>query len=182
VGFRLEEQARVFGGGTWTLTDAAVGAGACHIGSFPPRVPPDVQRQAYGTFLQAVAGAAERMRSQPGSLPLVLVGGGSVLLPERLGTFGEVLRPRHYDVANAIGAALAEVSGHSDRVYALAGRTREALLAEAVAAAEADAVRAGADPDGLELREVEELPIAYLPADSLRIRAVVTGRLKGANP
>ncbi len=182
VGYELERTAQVFGGDTLTLTDIAVRRGICSIGTRQAAVGAELADAAYDAFVKAVADGVERMRLTPDPLPLILVGGASVLLPDRIGDSPQVIRPEHFDVANAVGAALAEVSGHSDRVYSLAGRGREQVLAQAVAAAEADAIRAGADPDGLEVREVDELPIAYLPGDSIRVRAVVAGRLRREGP
>ncbi len=178
VGFHLDTVAKVFGGDTLTLTDVAVAEGVCRIGDRTPDVGRALSRSAYAVFIHAVEEGIERMRITPEPLPLVLVGGGSVLLPDRLGGAQQVLRPEHFDVANAIGAATAEVSGRSDRVYAFSGSGRERVLSEAVAAAEADAIRAGADPEGLEVREIEEIPMAYISSDSVRVRIVVAGRLR----
>ena len=178
VGFELDRAAKVFGGDTLTLTDVAVSRGVCSIGSQAADVSAELGMLAYDAFLRSIEDGVERMRLTPDPLPIILVGGGSVLLPDRFGNASQVIRPANFDVANAIGAAMAEVSGHSDRVYSISGRERDRILAEAVAAAEADAIRAGADPEGLEVREIDEIPLAYLPGDSVRVRAVVGGRLR----
>ena len=60
--------------------------------------------------------------------------------------------------------------------------TREAALAEARRLAEARAVQAGADPASLEVVEVEDIPLAYLPGNSLRTRVRVVGTIAGAEP
>jgi len=39
------------------------------------------------------------------------VGGGSILVADKLEGVAWIVRPDHYDAANAIGAALGEVSG-----------------------------------------------------------------------
>ncbi|WP_313637062.1 hypothetical protein [Paenibacillus sp.] len=39
------------------------------------------------------------------------VGGGSILVADKLEGVAWIVRPEHYDAANAIGAALGEVSG-----------------------------------------------------------------------
>jgi hypothetical protein len=46
--------------------------------------------------------------------------------------------------------------------------------------AEERAVAAGADPATLKLVDIEDLPIAYLPGNSMRVRARVIGDI--ANP
>ena len=67
---------------------------------------------------------------------VVVVGGGSILLkPQLNGT--AITVPQHFGVANAVGAAMAQVSGEVDRVVSLADTTRDAAIA---------AVRADAAP------------------------------------
>jgi hypothetical protein len=67
--------------------------------------------------------AVERSRISPEPLPVIAVGGGSILAPDRIGDL-EVLRPENFAVANAVGAAIAQISGEVDRIFALEGRTR----------------------------------------------------------
>ena len=55
---------------------------------------------------------------------MVAVGGGSFLVPDVLAGASEVLRPANHEVANAVGAAIAEVSGEVDRVFRLEGQSR----------------------------------------------------------
>jgi hypothetical protein len=57
--------------------------------------------------------------------------------------------------------------------------TREEAIAAARRLAEERAVRAGADPATLELVEVEDLPLAYMPGNSLRIHVRVVGDIAG---
>jgi hypothetical protein len=72
-----------------------------------------------------------------------------------------------------VGAAIAQVSGEVDQVFQDLSRDR--ALAEAQRLAEAKATRAGADPATLAVVEVEDLPLAYLPGNSLRVRLRVVG-------
>jgi N-methylhydantoinase A/oxoprolinase/acetone carboxylase beta subunit len=60
--------------------------------------------------------------------------------------------------------------------------SRDEALAEARRLAEAKAVRAGADPATLAVVEVEDLPIAYLPGNSLRVRLRVVGDIARSAP
>jgi N-methylhydantoinase A/oxoprolinase/acetone carboxylase beta subunit len=122
--------------------------------------------------------AVDRMKTSAADVPLIAVGGGSILLPETLSGVSEVHKPAHFDVANAIGAAISQVSGEVDRVFALENRSREDALRSAQEQAFSQAVRAGADPGSLELIELEEIPLAYLPGNAVRLKAKVAGRLK----
>jgi hypothetical protein len=111
--------------------------------------------------------------------PLVAVGGGSILVPDRLPGVSEIIRPDHYETANAVGAAIAMVSGQVDRIFHMGLAGRQALLDEACDEARAHAVAAGADPETLRVVEIEEIPLAYLTSPSVRIRAKVAGALAG---
>ncbi len=84
----------------------------------------------------------------------------------------------HQEVANAVGAAIAQVSGEVDRVFT--GIGRPAAIAEATHVARDRAAANGADPSTLEVVEVEDLPLAYLPGDSLRVRVRVVGDVRHA--
>jgi N-methylhydantoinase A/oxoprolinase/acetone carboxylase beta subunit len=120
----------------------------------------------------------DRMKADASLVPLIVVGGGSFLVPDRVPGISEVVHVPHQAVANAVGAAIAQVSGEVDQVFQ--GLPRERALAEAQRLAEAKAVRAGADPRALAVVEVEDLPIAYLPGNSLRVRLRVVGDIARA--
>ena len=55
------------------------------------------------------------------------------------------------------------------------GVSRDAALAQAKTLAEQRAVLSGADPLTLKLVDVEDLPLAYLPGNAMRVRARVVG-------
>src|SRR5690606_19659536 len=126
----------------------------------------------------AIAVAADRMRTTPEPLPVILVGGGSVLLGDELPGVLAVHRPPHCEVANAVGAAIAQVSGSCERIYPLARVAREHALAEVTAEARQLAVEAGAHPDTVEVVDVEEVAMAYLPDAQTRIKVRVVGDLR----
>ena len=108
---------------------------------------------------------------------MVLVGGGSILLPDELAGASQVLRPRHADVANAIGAAIAQVGGQVERVYSLEQTGREQAVADCAAAAVERAVSAGADPATVEVVEIDEVPLAYVPSNATLVRVKAVGSL-----
>ena len=175
VGFRLVEKGVVFGGDTLTMTDVAVAAGLIELGD-PGRVAGLDRGLVRSAIAQAHAMAEEavdRMKSDATALPLIAVGGGGFLVPDRMDGISEVLRVPHQAVANAVGAAIAQVSGEIDQVFS--GMGRAAAIAEAERLAADKAVKAGADSGSLSTVEVEDLPLAYLPGDSLRVRVRVVG-------
>jgi hypothetical protein len=62
---------------------------------------------------------------------VIVVGGGSILLSDRLHGFEDLRRPDHLSVANAIRAAIAQVEGEVDRIFAIGALTWEQALEEA---------------------------------------------------
>lgn len=179
VGYRLEQQARVFGGQMLTATDIAVAGGRLVLGD--PAEVADLDPDQVARALDAMRGMAERafdrMKTTAGDIPVVLVGGGSVLLPDGLEGAVKVERPQHFEVANAIGAAIAQVSGEVDRVFSLEGRSRDEILEEARQMARDEAARAGATPESVDIVDLEEIPLAYLPGNATRIRVKAAGVL-----
>jgi len=183
VGFELGRRSLIFGGDVFTLTDAGVAGGRMRLGaaSLPGWVPPQAQR-ALEQVDAAVAAAIDRIKLVRGDWPVVAVGGGSELLPAVLPGASEVHRPPHYDVANAVGAATGVVSGQVDRIFQVAPGGRGEALAAARAEASRQAVLAGADPSSIEIVEVEEVPLAYLPGGAVRLRVKAVGPLPHAGP
>jgi hypothetical protein len=123
-----------------------------------------------------IAEGSDRMKLSSREIPLIAVGGGAFAVSDAMSGISEVVRPDYGDTANAIGAALAEVSGDVDRVFQDMGH--DAAVAQAIHIATEDAVTSGADPALVEVIEVEDLPLAYLPGDARRVRARVAGPLK----
>ena len=89
----------------------------------------------------------------------------------------EVLRAPHADVANAIGAAIAAVSGQVDRIFHPGPSGRDEAVEQACAEAREQAIRAGAQPDAVEIVELDEIPLAYVTNYATRIRAKAAGPL-----
>jgi len=175
VGRRIHEEALVFGGGTATLTDAAVAAGRVAIGDLVRVVGRDDLAPALAAAEELVTDAIDRMRLSNAEVDLAIVGGGGVLLPDQFAGVRSVVRPEHADVANAIGAALAPVAGEAELIADVAGERRTHEIDRCLDEARARAVAAGADGALLETIWVEETPLAYLDRPLSRIRAKVAG-------
>ena len=177
VGFRLPERARIFGGSDLTASDVAVAAGLLALGD-AARVM-DLDRSFTDAVLAEAARmleeAADRMKAEAAAVPLLAVGGGAFLVPDRLPGVSEILRPENAAVANAVGAAIAQVSGEADQVFQ--GISRAEAMAQAERIARDRAVESGADRATLALVDIEDLPLAYLPGGALRVRARVVGEI-----
>jgi N-methylhydantoinase A/oxoprolinase/acetone carboxylase beta subunit len=181
VGYRLAKDALVFGGRTLTATDAAVAAGIVSIGhpANAAAVPRATADAVLALARDKLEDAIDRMKTEARDVPLIAVGGGAFLVPDRLAGVSEVIRVSHGDCANAVGAAIAQISGETDQVYR--DMSREAAIAAAEAQAIERAVAAGADRASLETVEVEDMPLAYLPGNALRVRVRVAGDMHRAS-
>jgi|TARA_Y100000590_G_scaffold344459_1_gene393879 N-methylhydantoinase A/oxoprolinase/acetone carboxylase beta subunit len=178
VGQQLSAQALAFGGSVPTLTDAAIAEGVLRVeGTSRPELTNADEVLSHAATM--VADGADRMKLSSMEVPLIAVGGGAFAVADAMDGISEVVRPLHGDTANAIGAALAEVSGVTDRVFHDIGH--DAAVAEGVRLATEDAVASGADPTGIEVIEVEDLPLAYLPGDARRVRVRVVGPLESVD-
>jgi N-methylhydantoinase A/oxoprolinase/acetone carboxylase beta subunit len=179
VGYRLTEEALVFGGATLTATDAAVAAGIVQIGDKGKAagVPRALAQAVLDAAREKLEDAIDRVKTDSGPVKLIAVGGGAFLVPDRLLGVSQVIRVPHGDCANAVGAAIAQISGETDQVYR--EMTREAAIAAAEAQAIERAVAAGAERASLQTVDVEDMPLAYLPGNALRVRVRVAGQMRG---
>jgi N-methylhydantoinase A/oxoprolinase/acetone carboxylase beta subunit len=175
VGYRLTEDGRVFGGRTLTATDVAVAAGLVDLGDRArvADLPADLVKRALARMHATIEEGVDRMKTDARDEPLIAVGGGSFLVPDHLPGVSVVIHVPHQTVANAVGAATAQVSGEVDQIFQ--NLSRDAAIAEARGLAEERAVNAGANRATLEVVDVEDLPLAYLPGNSLRVRVRVVG-------
>ena len=177
VGYRLIDESRVFGGDKVTATDIAVAAGLARIGDgrAVAGLSRDLVRRALAKTHAMIEDAVDRMKTDACDLPLIAVGGGAFLVPDRLAGISQVIRVPHGGCANAVGAAIAQISGETDQIYRDLGR--EEAIAAAEAQARERAVAAGADRASLATVDVEDMPLAYLPGNALRVRVRVVGEM-----
>ncbi len=183
VGFELTEKALVFGGDTLTATDIAVAAGAADIGdkSRVAHLGATLVERGMDEVHRLVEEAIDRVKTSVEDAPVVLVGGGSVLITRPLHGASEVQVPERSSVANAIGAGMAQVGGEIDRIFSYETDGRDASLAQAKGEATDRAVQAGALPDSVQIIEIEELPLTYMPAGAVRLRVKAIGDLSIAD-
>lgn len=180
VGFRLLQEGLIFGGETLTASDIAVASGQASFGD-PARIAglsPVLIEKARKAIAGLIDDAIDRMKTAPDDIPMILVGGGSVLVSETPQGVSEMLRPEHAGVANAIGAAIGQVSGEIDRIYNIPdAQGRAAALEDAEAQAKAQAIAAGADPASVEIVNIEAVPLQYLAGGATRVVCRAVGDL-----
>lgn len=175
VGYRLLSDGIAFGGSQLTTTDIAVASGVLQLGDKRKVDHLDAAtcRQVFAESARLAEEAIDRMKTESGDVPLIAVGGGAFLIPERLAGVSQVIHVEHGDCANAVGAAIAQVSGECDQIFK--DMTRVEAIAAAQGIANDRAVAAGADRATLHTIESEDMPLAYLPGNSVRVRVRVVG-------
>lgn len=179
VGYELTAKSVVFGGDVLTATDIAVAMGYADIGdrSRVARLPTTLLESASDTIHVMVEEAVDRIKSSRGDTPAILVGGGSILINRDLKGTSKTVRPDLSNVANAIGAALSQVGGEVDRVYSYNEIGRDEAIHRAKREACERAIAAGASEDSTAIVSLEELPLSYLPAGAVRVKAKAVGEL-----
>jgi N-methylhydantoinase A/oxoprolinase/acetone carboxylase beta subunit len=179
VGFELTRRALVFGGTDLTTTDVAVRAGQAHIGD--PRRAASLDDRLVGAVLDRIHSqiedAIDQMKTSSVPVPVILVGGGHILLSRALRGTSKVHSPKHADVANAVGAAISMVSGRVDRMFDFA-IGRERALEQAKNEARAAALAAGAEPESIEIVELAELPMTHMRTTAVQVKVRAVGRLR----
>jgi len=118
------------------------------------------------------------MKVSNADIDLVLVGGGSVILPDKLQGAARVLKPGHFGCANAIGSAISKVSGTYEQLIDFDKNPREKALEEAKKEAAELAVKAGAVRETVEIIDVEDVPLAYYAGHTSRVKIKAAGDLK----
>lgn len=179
VGFALREEALIFGGKTMTASDIAVASGQADFGdrAFVSGLAPEFVKAAADAIHQLVEDGLDRMKTSAGDVPMILVGGGAVLIGRKPAGVSEMLTPDHAGVANAVGAAIGQISGEVDRIYNIADGARQAALDDAAERARAIAIEAGAEPGTIEVVDLEAVPLQYLPGGATRIVCRAVGDL-----
>lgn len=175
----MTTKALIFGGSVLTATDMAVAGGLVDIGdpSAVKHLPKGLVEEALDEIQNMVDTAVDRMKTSVEPIPVILVGGGTILVSRPVQGASEMIRPEHFPVANAIGAAIAQVGGEIDRVFSLDKLSREEALDQAKEEAVEKAKRAGAEEKTISVVDVEEVPLAYLPSNAVRIRVKAVGDL-----
>ena len=184
VGYRLLQEGLVFGGDVLTSTDIAVAAGQADIGdaSKLETLDPATVQKATTKIQAIIAEGVDRMKTSSVPVPLILVGGGAVIVKGDVTGTSKTIIPAHAAVANAIGAAIAHIGGEIDKVVSYDEMGRDAALAAAKQEATDKAIAAGAEADSVEIIDIEEVPLAYVPGGAVRVRVKAAGRLNFAKP
>lgn len=179
AGHRLVTEGLVFGGHTLTATDIIVASGDVDIGdaSKTAHIPKETISNAKTVMQQMLDQNIEMMKPGGKDIPVILVGGGAVLVTDGLSAASKLYRPENAGVANAIGAAIAQVGGEAERMVSYRSQTREDAIAMVTQAARERAMTAGAEGTSIRAVDIEETAIPYMDEGATRLRVKVIGEL-----
>lgn len=179
VGYQITEKALVFGGDVCTATDIAVRLGMTQLGdaSKVAHLSEAFARKALDAIRSLAEDSIDAMKVSSDNVDIILVGGGSIILPEDLNGASSVTKPENGGVANAIGSAISKISGNYEGLVDYLKTPREQALEEAKKAAAELAVQAGAVPETVEIIDMEDTPLQYYPGNTNRVKVKAAGDL-----
>lgn len=181
IGHRLVKDGLVFGGDTLTATDVVVAGGAASVGdsSHVSGLDATMVSTANNRITEMLNVGIEQMKPSSEPVPVILVGGGAILVTGPLAAASELLRPEHAGVANAIGAAIAQIGGETERMVSYDQTPRSDAIAVITAEATEVAVAAGADRSTIRVADIEEIAMSYMAGNTTRLRVKVVGDIAG---
>ncbi|KAL9624093.1 MAG: hypothetical protein Q9160_001615 [Pyrenula sp. 1 TL-2023] len=179
VGHQLERRSRVFGGKVLTATDISVASGRAALGSkiavrdLSPEMLHNVQERIQALLETAI----DAVKTSPQPLPVLMVGGGSILAPSIIKGASVVERPPYHEVANAVGAAISQIGGTVDIVQSTTNQSEAAAVSHATQLAIDRAIQAGAMAASVSVVSVESIPLQYV-SNQVRTMVKATGDLE----
>lgn len=172
VGADIITRSLVFGGDTVTTTDVTVSKAMedLHIGDSKivhGKFDHDFIHKFNGVMVKKIENVIDKLRTSPEPLPLILVGGGSFIVPYEDVTIdgtSMVLRPPFYQVANAIGAAMGKLSDelhHIQVVNNIEGE-REIIVQSLIQKCADKIVSKGAVRESVDVIDIKVEPVPYV--------------------
>ncbi|XP_006811540.1 uncharacterized protein LOC100376092 [Saccoglossus kowalevskii] len=134
-GNKLTIQGMVFGelveNQVLTATDTAVAAGVANVGK--PEKANQLDEQLFASAVKEmrlmVEAALDQVKMEPRDQPVILLGGGSILIDDKQKLQGasSVIRPPLFEVANAVGAALAQVGTEYSKIVKMDKKVKQII-------------------------------------------------------
>ncbi|WP_409304879.1 hydantoinase/oxoprolinase N-terminal domain-containing protein [Peribacillus sp. SCS-155] len=181
----IERYGISWGGSTWTLTDS-------FLKVYPESFSDDKInlkglenlseadcRKVIKKVMMEIKTKIARFQPNNEMLPIVLVGGGSPLILNRLfGKYQKIIHPAGYLICNAVGACFAPLSAQVDKVFWLKDKTKQQIIDEQTEQLIQQLIQKGANRESIRLASIEEYPFDYMKGEVLRIRLKVLGDLE----
>lgn len=180
----LELQGVSWGGSSWTLTDSFIKLDTeilsdqkMNLNGLKSLSKEDCQK-VVKKVTQEIKEKITHLEGSSEDIPVVLVGGGSKLLVNRLfGKYKRVHHPLGYQISNAIGACFAPLSAQTDKVFWLKKRSKDEIILIEKEALIRQLLDKGAKENSIKLVLMEEYPFDYFHGEVLRIRLKAVGEL-----
>ncbi len=179
VGYQITQASLIFGGETLTASDIAVALGHADFGdaSLLSSLDNDICARVWNQVQDVLAEGLDRMKTARGDAVIIAVGGASFLIDDELKGAKEIIRPPHCEVANAVGAAIAQIGAQVERIVDFDAVPRDDAIAELRAEATDRVVAGGGSPQSVEIVDIEEIFLSYLPGRSVQLRIKAVGDL-----
>ena len=174
----LVKESLIFGGNRMTLTDIAVKKRFITIphATTPVNNISDELASEVMTYVEkTILTLCRQIAGKHKNLPIVFIGGGAMLFANSP-LAKQIIIPKLAPLANALGAALAQVSGSIDTVVELRNHTK--TIKQLAAQAKQRAVQAGAHPQTVHMVEQQMIPYSYTTNNLTRIKITMTGDLE----
>ena len=174
-GARFNKDGRAFGGKLLTLTDCAIklgyAQGLCHV-TDDRGISREQALAVYEYVQNKISRLIDTMKGPYKDLPVILVGGGARLFGDTF--FGSnTLVPEYCMVANAYGAAVAQISATVDTVICMDNRDQK--IAQLKQDIYARAFERGAQSSTIKIVRQEIIPYSYVPGNKARVIITAAG-------
>jgi len=191
VALDLQQLAKSYGGPMTTVHDIGVAKGRLHedlaIFSTPyathpekaKSIPKKIVDEAWDMIKERIEKTIDEMKTDPEDIPVILVGGGSTVVPKKLKGASKTYQPEHSEVAGALGATLAEIAAYAENVVDLENRDRQEAIDETIEMAKENVEKNGGDPEKAVVLDIQEVPFSYMPGKREKIRVKVKSEFKG---
>lgn len=181
----LEHQGISWGGDSWTVTDSFFGMDLDSLSNekmtsnWLKKLTYEDCQKVVKKVTQEIKEKITRLELNSEGLPIVLVGGGSTLIVNRLfGKYKRVIHPSGHHISNAIGACYAPLSAQTDKVFWLKNQTIEEIIELEKEKLFKQLFLKGAKVESIKVVSIEEFPFDYFKGEVLRIRIKALGELQ----
>ena len=174
----LEKESLIFGGSSMTLTDIAVKKKFITISQATKSVDnisDEIANNVMDNVEETILKLCNQIAGKYKKLPIVFIGGGAMLFSNSQ-LAKRIIIPELAPIANALGAALAKVSGTIDTVVEL--NNHKKILQKLKLQAKKLAIKAGANKKTVNIAEQQIVPYSYTTNNLTRIKITATGDLE----
>jgi len=177
VGYRLKEKSIAFGGNMLTLTDFFLAEGKLDIDdSFKKNIIKEKIREIiaipYSQALKQVKTniqleiekMVDKLKTEAKDIPVIACGGGAFLLPKEIAGASKVLFPMYMEVANALGACIAQISSEEEIIINTMKDDENEEMEKLLKNATIILLKNGAKAKSIKILTKVSIPLAYLPS------------------